>query len=289
VTYLHVRGTLDDAWRYLPSPGWETDAAPAPPARPDDRFRLRGVDREGRPLVEAVPDGMPTTAVLRGALPLHPDATVLQVLRGDVLLHEARIAADPPRPPEGASVEAGEERVRVSWQGDAEQYAVVAESEAGARWRLAGGLAQPGLEFEPGELPFTGRVLILVEAGDGVRSAGTEAGVVRRDPMPATPHVLAPAAGVELPFGQPVSLLGVWLDVTAERRPADSLHWLLDRRLVGEGPVAALDAVPPGRYRLTLAAADGSAEVSQELVVAEPSAQFREWLDVFAGGQPEVR
>jgi hypothetical protein len=221
---------------------------------------------------------------------LHPDAVMLRLCRGEAVLHESVIAPQPPHIG-AASMERIGNDVTVRAAAEAATgltYAVAVESESGTRLRIAEGLTEPAHVFEIGEIPMTGTVRVLVEVSDGVRSSESEAGLLDRPPVPVTVHMLAPATSAPLPFGQPVSLLGCWLDESGTTHPGDARQWFLNGEPYPTGPIAVIDAIAAGSHRLTLAGhmPQGTDETSTEFVIAEPDHAYEDWRSLMGHLRP---
>lgn len=92
VTYLHIRGTLDDNMVYRSRPGHESEQAGSS-LEGNPEFKVKLLDSKDRVLVEIAPEIStlgcgseedPIRYRLRGRLPLHPDGVGYELWRGPV-------------------------------------------------------------------------------------------------------------------------------------------------------------------------------------------------------------
>ena len=316
LTYLHVRGRLAENMIYSPRPGHES-ARPGLRGEGDSRFQLVLVDAGARVLLGVAPEVRanacsgatdPHSWRVRGVLPLHPDGVAYELRRGDARLYRVAIAAQPPvlaapyahpsdngvvlhwqpcRPPEPRCCEPaappcapGCETTR-SGTASSMTYGVVAAMASGRRITVARGLSGTAFAVDLRTLPVSGKGMLHLVASDGVRSTELPVAPIDVPERAPTLHILSPADGARLVFGQALSVLGCCLDMGGNPCAAKHAVWAIDSEVFAAGSlIAALNGLHSGAHRLTLAHEPPDAdrvELSVTFTVDEPHADYGPW------------
>ena len=316
LTYLHVRGRLAENMVYSPRPGHES-ARPGLRGEGDPRFQIVLVDADGRVLLGVAPEVRanactgatdPHSWRVRGVLPLHPDGVAYELRRGDARLYRAAIATQPPvlvapyahpcdngvalhwqpcQPPEPRCGEPAAPPCAPGCEpacGGAAPgmtYGVVAAMASGRRITVARGLCGTAFAVDFSRLPVSGKGVLHLVASDGVRSTELPVAPIDVPERAPTLHILSPADGARLVFGQALSVLGCCLDMRGNPCAAEHAVWALDSEVFATGSlVAALDGLRSGAHRLTLAHAPSDAdrvEMTVTFTVDEPHADYGPW------------
>ena len=313
MTYLQIRGTLEEDMTYRPRAGYES-ARRVPRDDGDPAYDLVLMDADGRVLLNTHPQvaatgcgsaGDPLHYRVRGALPIRPDAAAYELRRGERRLYAATIPSVSPAVTV-SQCHSGANGVTVRWQpcpptGEAHcepcppatpgntwlapprraTYSIVIAMESGRRITLARGLTEPAYRVDLTVAPVSGKGTLYIVANDGVRSSEVEAGPVEVPARPPTIHILAPADGVRLPFGIPVSVLGCCVDMGGKPCSQEDAVWSLDGERFAAGTFVAVIPEPgPGTHRLTFSHLDHGAKavaVDCEFTVEEPDENYRQW------------
>jgi len=315
LTYLQIRGSLDENMVYRPRPGHES-SRPGRRNEGDPAFQLVLLDCGGRVLLSVAPQvissgcgnaGDPLRYRVRGLLPLHPDGAAYELRRGEIRLYGDAIPPSPPtisaprchksangftlhwqpcEQPESINGSAAAENNTYGTTARRITYSIVAAMESGRRITIARGLTAPDHTVDVSLMPVAGKATLYLIASDGVRSSEIEAASINIPLRAPTVHILAPAPEASLPFGQPVSVLGCCLDMGGQPCSPGPTVWSLDGERFAAGTlVTAFESLPPGSHRLTLAyQGEGyqvghadRVEASITLKIEEPDADYQRW------------
>ena len=133
-------------------------------------------------------------------------------------------------------------------------YSVVAAMASGRRITVARGLCGTAFAVDVSTLPVPGKGMLHVVASDGVRSTELPLAPIDVPERAPTLHILSPAEGARVVFGQALSVLGCCLDMGGSPCAAEHAVWALDGEAFATGSmIAALDGLRSGAHRLTLA------------------------------------
>lgn len=287
-TYLILRGRLDARGGYQAGhgherarpPRWATipqDTADEPTAVTShgshglglhapawlqpDALRVMTLDSQGQTLatVRVLWQAMGCGATpldlgrLRACVPLHPEATTLQITAADGhLLFKREIH---PRPPDISEVEFKSSRqgLSISWSAQHPLpvwYDVLAEGADGRMCSLARRLTEARFQVAWKDLPLFGQGQVWIQAGDGLRSSRVLAGEYQAPPQ--TTHLILHSAAVSSdlwPHSQPLSVEAICLDRFGQPHEIEALKWLLDGHLVGHGEGRwVFESLPPGEH-----------------------------------------
>jgi hypothetical protein len=321
LSYLHVRGRLAENMVYRPRPGHES-ARPGLRGEGDPSFQLVLLDADGCVLVGVAPEVRangcgaatdPHSWRVRGVLPLRPDAAAYELRRGDACLYRTAIAAQPPvlgasyahpnangvvlhwqpcRPPEPRCCEPAAPPAAPHCEpthgGPAfgMTYSVVAAMASGRRITVARGLCGTAFAVDVSTLPVPGKGMLHVVASDGVRSTELPLAPIDVPERAPTLHILSPAEGARVVFGQALSVLGCCLDMGGSPCAAEHAVWALDGEAFATGSmIAALDGLRSGAHRLTLAHERPGADrvaCAVTFPVDEPHADYGLWEALMA-------
>jgi hypothetical protein len=268
---LTFSAILHDDGRLELAPGFVTEGEPSKAGE----LTVEALGRTGRPVARTAlaletpctpPAGEPERAAF-GLVAFPATATGLRVsLKGEVLLERTA-----PRDKLDARVEwpdalSGVQSVR--WEASVEGCAasVGYSNDGGATWTP---LALPGpagtLEFDTSTLAGGRQGLLELVVSDGLRTQRVRSGAYDVEPKGWVLWLLAPAAGAELPAGQPVMLAAQGYHLEERRPEFDAIAWESSRAgALGTGArvVAGLD---PGEHTITARLHDVSAEVAVSL------------------------
>ena len=291
-TFLHIRGTLAENMVYTPRPGYES-SDPGRREEGDQAFRLVLRDRGERELVSIAPQVIarcgqadrPLRFRVRGALPFHRNAASYELRKGESLLYRAEIATEPPTVT-SPRVRRTTGKLNLHWETPIREditYSIAVRMESGRRFTIARRIKGSSYAVDIGALPVPGKATVLILAHDGVRSSEVGAASIDVPERPHTVHIVAPAPDARLPFGQPLSVLGCYLDMAGQPCSPESAVWALDgERFATDSMVAALDRVPSGNHTLNLSCGseNNRIEASINFHVDEPDDDHRRWEEL---------
>lgn len=265
---LTFSAILHDDGQFELEPGFVAEGEPSEAGE----LTVEALGRGGRPVAKtALPLETPCTPPVAaperaafGLVAFPATATGLRVsLEGQVLLERTA-----PRAKLDAHVEwpgALSGRASVGWEATVEgcMASVGYSNDGGATWTplgLPGGGGR--LEFDTALLPGGRESLLELVVTDGLRTQRIRSGPYEVEPKGWVVWLLAPAAGAELPAGQPVLLAAQGYHLE-ERRPAyDEIAWDSSRAgALGTG-ARVLAALEPGEHTITARLHDTSAEVA---------------------------
>jgi hypothetical protein len=308
MTYLHVRGTLQENMVYSPLPGYESSRR-GRAMEGDLSFHLILLDSEDRPLLTVSPEVRPSgcsttkdpvTFQIRGKIPLHPEGTVYELRKDLAVLYREDIPKAPPKVT-GPVYRRTSSTISLKWPaGEAYPartaaaasrprsssrkltYSISALMASGRRITLASGLEQCAHPIKIATMPVSGKAKIFLGVHDGVRSSEIEVGAVEVPFRPPTAHILSPAPNSQLPFGHPVSVLGCCIAMDGQPCPPENISWSIDDEVFATGStVVALDKAPPGDHRLTLSYKDTKnkvhVKISTAIAIQKPTAEYFLW------------
>jgi hypothetical protein len=292
-SYLHIRGTLVDEWHYIARDGYESERAGAR-HRGDPQFQLVLCACDGTDIYSIAPQVIDRCSGVehsrrsrvRGVLPYLDEAVAYELRRAGRTVYRREIPAQPPPAP-NVLVHKHEDgltlHLQVERQNWPSSYSVIAQGESGKRYTIARTRDSMLAEIETSSIPLSGTATILVAIHDGVRSTEVEVAKLDVPERPDMALILSPDENQTLPFGQPVSVLGCYLNAAGEPQSADAMEWFLDgERLSRATAIVATEALAPGRHRLTLVcgSARDRVECSVCFVVEEPEHSDHEWMQL---------
>lgn len=301
ITYLHIRGTLSENMIYTAKPGFES-------RRPDHRkegnpdFKLALLGEQDRVLVTVSPQvselgcGSIYDSLrfrVRAALPLHPNGVAYELRLGEIRLYRAEIPAEAPQV-SSCQCRRTNDGVTLRWECTSRgnvTYAILAKMVSGRQITLASDLTKAEFKIDLSRIPAQGRGWIVIRASDGIRSSEFEAEAFELEPRPPTVHILSPQNYVRVPFGQPVSAVGICLDANGYSCPQENVDWLLDGKPLTSGRfVGVVEKPEPGEHRLTIGYCMGNTQVetSVTFTVEEPDENYRQWLTTMGELDSEV-
>lgn len=305
MTYLQIRGTLAENMTYRPRAGYES-ARRVQRDDGDPAYDLVLMDAEGRVLLNTHPQvtatccgsaGDPLHYRVRGALPLHPDAATYELRRGERRLYAATIPSVAPAVTV-SQCRSSANGVTMRWEPRPQSppatsdniglaptrrhtYSIVVSMESGRRITLVRGLTELAYRVDLTVAPVSGKGTLYIVANDGVRSSEVEVGPVEIPARPPTIHILAPADGARLPFGNPVSVLGCCIDMGGKPCSQEHVVWSLDGERFAAGTFVTVIPEPgSGTHRLTFSHLDHegkSVAVDCTFTVEEPDEYYRQW------------
>jgi hypothetical protein len=301
ITYLHIRGTLLENMTYVPRPGWES-ARPRRFAHPNRAYEVVLLDAQGQPRVAVHPEVRvrgcgeahePRRFRLLACLPLHPDGASYEIRHHGIRVYGADVAARPPKL-HTCDFHQRDEGGHLIWEaehGAVVIVKVVAEPERGGRVTLQRNICEPEVDIDltSSRLSGTGRLLVVVT--DGVRSSEREISRFSLPERSAEALIVSPQPDDAIREGQPLSLIGAFLDGTGCPIRSESAEWLVDGQTVAsDSLVAAVDGLREGHHRLSLLVRGHGHEARADLAleVAPPTAEYREWLAEFRASVPDI-
>jgi hypothetical protein len=202
-----------------------------------------------------------------------------------------------------ARYERRDNRLSISWKSDSHEhllwkhdlhekltYAVLAKMDSGRQFTLIRGLTEAHYDADLDRIPAEGAGRIVVVVNSGVRSSEIEVATFTLAPRPPVIHIISPASGSRLPFGQPVSAIGVCHDMSGRSCAQDAV-WQLDGQPLTIGRLTAVvENTAAGPHTLTLIyGRDGQARsTSVEFVTDEPDEHYEEWVRAHRAPGPNI-
>jgi hypothetical protein len=296
ITYLHLRGTLLENMTYVPRPGWES-ARPKRFDQPNRAYEVALLDAQGQPRVAVHPEvrvrGCGGAHEPRRFRPLHPDGASYEIRHHGIRVYGAEVAARPPKL-HTCDFHQRDEGGHLIWKaehGAVVIVKVVAERDRGGRVTLQRNIREPEVDIDltSSRLSGTGRLLVVVT--DGVRSSEREISRFSLPERSAEALIVSPQPDDAIREGQPLSLIGAFLDGTGCPIWLESAEWLVDGQTVAsDSLVAAVDSFREGHHRLSLVVRGHGHEARADLSleVAPPIPEYREWLAEFRASVPDI-
>lgn len=288
--FIRFVGWLRDDGVFTLDRGWETPKITEPPRGCRD-YRLELLDRREGILESVVPqvkasdcravEGRMKTFRVLAYVPWHADAATIRLRKGDRVIDEIRVAAEPPSL-RNVVARVANDMLHVAWDAEHPEPLLykVAIIQGRRKFTIDQRTTETSVTIPIAGIPLEGECQAVVLATDNLRSATMRSRAFVLPPKSPRVHILSPQNGETFSEGTGLSLLGHAIALDGRTLNDQSLEWRVDGVAVTEGRrVAWLDPLEVGTHRIELAwREDDQAVEAIEISIRPRSDQERSWL-----------
>jgi hypothetical protein len=214
-------------------------------------------------------------------VPWHADAATIRFRKGDRVIDEVRVAAEPPSL-RNVVARVANDMLHVAWDAEHQQALLykVAIIQGRRKFTIDDRTMETSVTIPIAGIPLEGECQAVVLATDNLRSATMRSPAFVLPPKPPRMHILRPQHGETFSEGTGLSLVGHAIALDGRTLNDQSLEWRVDGVGVTEGKrVAWLDSLEVGTHRIELAwRQDAQAVEAIEISIRPRSQREREWL-----------